>query len=400
MTTAQPARKHPNPFDEAFFKDPYPTYAEMHRTGAPLHRVSLSDGNDVWLITGYEEASEALKDRRLVRNRRHAGPDYKSEILPEIVRSGNLHMEDGQIHTRLRRFMNFAFTPKRVAAMVPRIEQVTKELLDAMEANGGGDIMDGLAAPLPIAMTTGILGVPDDQRGDFRYWSDELLGGAPERAREAAEQLLVYVQGLIDLKRREPADDLISYWVSVKDDEGKPLTDQEMIGMTFFLLLGGYDTTVGQIGASVLALLKYPEKAEAMRTNPDIIPDAVEELMRWDGSTHSGIRRFAAEDVEIGGETIRSGDCVLISLGAANRCPMRFADPDKLDFEREQNWQLGFGRGPHHCPGKELARHELRIALGELVRRFPNMKLAVPEEEVVWRPSYLIRVPYELPVRF
>ncbi|MGC5364456.1 cytochrome P450 family protein [Streptomyces sp. DT24] len=400
MTTAPSAPNHPFPFDDKFFKDPYPTYVALHETGRTVHRISLPDGNESWLITGYEEASEALKDRRLVRNRRHAGSDYQSEMLPEIVRSGNLHMEDGQIHTRLRRFMNWAFTPKRVEALVPRIKEVTKGLLDAMEANGGGDIMDGLAAPLPIAMTTGILGVPDDQIGDFRFWSDEMLGGEPARARAGAEKLLEYVQRLIDLKRREPDDDLISYWVSATDNEGNPLTDQEMIGMTFFLLLGGYDTTVGQIGASVIALINHPEKAEQMRNNPEIIPDAVEELMRWDGSTHSGIRRFAAEDVVIGGEKISSGDLVLISLGAANRCPMRFSEPDELDFGREENFQLGFGRGPHHCPGKELARHELRVALGELVRRFPDLSLAVPAEDITWRPSYLIRVPYKLPVRF
>ncbi|MFE6775888.1 cytochrome P450 [Streptomyces sp. NPDC057702] len=400
MTAAQSAPRHPYPFDERYFRNPYPTYAALHETGRPVHRVSLPDGNDAWLITGYADASEALKDRRFVRNRRHAGPDYQSEILPEIVRSGNLHMEDGELHTRLRRFMNWAFTPKRVEAMVPRIERVTGELLDALAATGGGDIMSGLAAPLPITMTTGLLGVPDDQRGDFRYWSDELLGGEPAQARAAAEKLLEYVQGLIDLKRRAPDDDLISYWVTASDTEGKPLTDQEMVGMTFFLLLGGYDTTVGQIGASVLALAQQPDKARELRENPELIPDAVEELMRWDGSTHSGIRRFAAEDVEIGGERIAAGDLVLISLGAANRCPMRFTNPDVLDFERPDNWQLGFGRGPHHCPGKELARYELRIALGELVRRFPNLRLAVPAEEIAWRTSYLIRVPRRLPVRF
>ncbi|MFD6227323.1 cytochrome P450 [Streptomyces sp. NPDC060232] len=397
MTIGCPVTGHKDPFDEEFFADPYPVYAQMHEE-APVHRVRLPEGTLVWLVTKYEEASEALKDRRLVRNRRYAGEDYENEILPEIVRSGNLHMEDGPLHTRLRRFMNFAFTPKRIAAMEPRIHEVTATLLDRIEADGGGDIMDLLAAPLPITMTSDILGVPEDQRSSFREWSDTLLGGEPVAAKQAAVSLLGFVTELIANKRENLTDDLISYWITAEDTDGQPLTDQEMIGMTFFLLLGGYDTTVGQIGASTLALLNNPDKAALMRDNPEIIPDAVEELMRWDGSTHSGIRRFAAEDMNIGGVDIAKGDCVLISLGAANRCPVRFEDPEVMDFGREDNWQLAFGRGPHHCPGKELARKELQIALGELVRRFPNMRLTKPEEEVVWRPSYIIRVPQSLHV--
>ncbi|MGA5304043.1 cytochrome P450 family protein [Nucisporomicrobium flavum] len=397
MTSKCPVHNLDSPYDEEWFADPYPTYERLHEEG-PIHRVCLPDGSPIWLITRYDEASEALKDRRLVRNRRYADSDYTNEMLPEIVRSGNLHMEDGPLHTRLRRFMNFAFTPKRMADLVPRIQQVVGDLLDEIERKGGGDIMSDLAAPLPITMTADILGVPDTSRADFRAWSDAMLGKDPAAARVAAGKLLAFVEELIEFKKKEPADDLISYWISARDNEGQPLTDQEMIGMTFFLLLGGYDTTVGQIGASVLALINNPEKAQEMRDNPDIIPAAVEELMRWDGSTHSGIRRFAIEDMTIGGADIKAGQQVIISLGAANRDPERFECPAEIRLDRPDNQQLGFGRGPHHCPGKELARNELRIALGEVVRRFPNIKCAVPQEELDWRPSWLIRVPRQFPV--
>ncbi|MFV2109471.1 cytochrome P450 family protein [Micromonospora sp. LOL_015] len=397
MVSRCPVHNLPSPFDSDFHTDPYPVYRGLHSEG-PVHRVCLPDNSKIWLITRYEEASEALKDRRLVRNRRHAGPEYENDLLPEVVRFGNLHMEDGDIHTRLRRFMNFAFTPKRVEAMVPRIQQVVDDLLDEFERNGGGDIMSGLAAPLPITMTSDILGVPERNRANFREWSDAMLGDDPAAGRAAAGQLLQFVLELIELKKREPADDLISYWLNAKDTEGEPLTEQEMTGMTFFLLLGGYDTTVGQIGASTLALINYPDKAEELRNDPGLIVNGVEELMRFDGSTHSGIRRFALEDVTIAGTNIPAGDTVIISLGAANRDPLRYDDPDEIVLDREQIQQLGFGRGPHHCPGKELARHELRIALGELVRRFPNLTCAAPTEQIEWRPSWLIRVPRSLPV--
>jgi cytochrome P450 len=394
-----PIQNLPAPFDPGFFADPYPTYAKMHETG-PVQRIVLPEGMPVWLVTRYADAALALKDQRLVRNRRYAGADYDNELLPEICRSGNLHMEDGPVHARLRRFMNFAFVPSRIAAMVPRIQEITDQLLDQIERDGGGDIMDGVAAPLPIAMTSDILGVPKDMRGNFREWSDAMLGGDPgsEGARDGARALLGFVMGLIEAKKTEPADDLISYWLSAVDNDDEPLTDQEMIGMTFFLLLGGYDTTVGQIGASVLALINNPDKADRIRSHPESTATAVEELMRWDGSTHSGIRRFAIEDMTIAGVEVAKGDVVVVSLGAANRDPERFESPEILDFDRPDVEQLGFGRGPHICPGKELARAELRICLSEIARRFPSISLADPDEEIVWRPSYLIRVPRQLKV--
>ncbi len=397
MATRCPMHANLMPFEGEFFVDPYPTYARMHRTG-PAHRICVPGGQPAWLITRYEEASEALKDCRLVRSRKYAGSHYSNEIIPEVVQAGNLHMEDGPVHTRLRRLMNFAFMPKRVEQMIPRIKEVTTRSLDIIADAGGGDIMSTLAAPLPITIISDILGVPVDARGNFRKWSDEMLVGHGETASLAGRSLLQFVVELIAAKRRQPADDLISYWIEVQKEDADELSDQEMLGMVFFLLLGGYDTTVGQIGASVLALIKNPDMVKRLRVAPELIQDAVEELMRWDGSTHTGIRRFAAEDLPIGKVNISAGDTVLISLAAANRDPERFEKPEILDFDRPDNIQLGFGRGPHNCPGKELARLELRIALGELVRRFPDMTLAVPQEHIVWRPSYIIRVPQKLPI--
>lgn len=397
MTSKCPVHQLSVPFDAEYFADPYPTYARL-REGAPVHRICLPEGSPVWLVTRYDDVGELLKDRRLVRNRRHANSDYENELLPVLVREGNLHMEDGEIHTRLRRFMNFAFTPKRIDMLRPRIKEETGRLLDVVERGGGGDLMHLLAAPLPIAITVDLLGIPEDMGGNFRGWSDAMLGGVLEDARAAGKSLIEFIYKLIERKRAEPADDLMSHWVHSTDEEGKGLTEQEMVGMTFFLVLGGYDTTVGSMGSSILALLTQPDKAAKLRSNPELIPDAVEELLRWDGSAHNALRRFAIEDMEIAGTQIAAGDTVILSISSANRDPSRFPDPDVLDFDREDKAHWSFGRGAHHCPGKELARIEIQVMLEMLLKRFPNLTLATSAEEVEWRPNYLIRSPRKIMV--
>jgi cytochrome P450 len=398
MTGKCPVHQMDVPFDTEFYADPYPVYARL-REEAPIHRVCLPEGPPVWLVTRYDDVSELLKDRRLVRNRRHSNGDYTVEILPEFVRDGNLHMEDGELHTRLRRFMNFAFTPKRIEAMRGVITEETARLLDEIERRGGGDLMALLAAPLPISITIELLGIPRDMGGEFRAWSDGLLGGKLDEARAAGKALLEFIYRLIERKRAEPGDDLMSHWIFSVDEEGKSLTEQEMVGMTFFLVIGGYDTTVGSIGSSILALLTQSDKAERLRREPELIPAAVEELLRWDGSAHNALRRFAIEEMEIAGQTIAKGDTVILSLSSANRDPRHFLEPDVLDFDREdpkEHW--AFGRGAHHCPGKELARVEIQIMLDMLLKRFPDMRLDATADEVVWRPNYIIRSPRKIVV--
>jgi cytochrome P450 len=396
MTSKCPMHQLDVPFDAEFYADPYPVYTRL-REEAPIHRVCLPEGPPVWLVTRDEDVAELLKDRRLVRNRRHAS-DYENETLPEFVRDGNLHMEDGEIHTRLRRFMNFAFTPKRIDMLRPWIVEETTRLMDEIEEQRGGDLMQMLAAPLPISVTIELLGIPRDMGGMFREWSDALLGGVLDDARAAGKSLLEFIYRLIERKRAEPGDDLMSHWMHSVDEEGKPLTEQEVVGMSFFLVIGGYDTTVGSMGSSILALLTHPDLAERLREHPELIPDAVEELLRWDGSAHNALRRFAIEDMTIAGTHIAAGDAVILSISSANRDPARFSDPDELDIDREDKRHWSFGRGAHHCPGKELARIELQVMLDMLVKRFPDMALANAAEEVLWRPNYLIRSPRKIVV--
>jgi cytochrome P450 len=385
------------PFDTGYFSDPYTRYAQL-REEARVQRVWLPEGIPVWLVTRYDDVNAALNDRRLVRSRKHANSDYKSELLPEVVRDGNLHMEDGEIHTRLRRFMSFAFTPKRIEALRPRMDEVTDELLEKFAEAGGGDLMSAFAEPMPIALIVEILGIPGDMGGDFHKWSDMIMCGVLEDAQTAGRALITYTHELIARKRAEPGDDLLSHWVHGTDDQGNCLTDQQIVGMSFFLLLGGYITTFGSFGTAMLGLLTHPERAEQLRAHPELMPTAVEEFLRWDGSAQNAIRRFAIEEMELAGTRIGRGDTVILSLASANRDPRRFPEPDTLRFDREDCAHLTFGRGTHNCPGKELARIELQVMITKLLAKFPNLALAEPAEEIDWRPNYTFRAPRRLPV--
>ncbi|MGP4112741.1 cytochrome P450 family protein [Streptomyces sp. 4N509B] len=384
-------------FDEDYFADPYRVYETLHAE-APVHRIQLPDGTPTWLVTEFVAAREALRDPRLVRSHDYAGEGMTGEVLPEPMRAGNLLTEDPPAHTRLRQFMNFAFTPRRIEALRPRVQEIIDGCLDTIEGRGEADLMNALAAPLPIAVIAELLGVPPELRGEFRGWADSLLGDDQAASRRAGAELLRFAHELLPVKRANPGDDLISYWVS-KADAGE-MTPNELVGMVFILILGGFDTTVGTIGNAVAALLAEPEKAEALRADPDRVPAALEEILRYDGSVHSGVRRFAAEDIAIGGTRISAGDAVLVSIGAANQDPVRYAEPRTMDFSREAERHLAFGIGTHHCIGAELARMEIAMALTTLLRRFPRLALAEPVESLVWRRSFVVRVLKRLPVVF
>lgn len=337
------------PFDAAYFADPYPTYTRL-RDAAPVHRVCLGDLGPEWLVTRYDDVRDGLRDQRLARHPSFAGPGNDiTPFRPEML-AGNLLMEDPPEHTRLRGYINFAFTPRRVEVLRPRIGEIVDELLDAVvsdsaAADDRADLMAALAAPLPITMIGDMLGVPADARADFRAWTDAVIGGTREEGKAAGDLLLALLTELIAVKRAEPADDLVSFWLGTGE-----LSDDEMRCLAFMLLVGGQDTTVGTIGNVVLALLRHPDRADELRAHPERIDDAVEELIRWDGSAHNGFRRFATEDMTIGGVHIGAGDRVSLSIASAQRDPRRFADPDELDFARDTRRHLGFGRARTCAP--------------------------------------------------
>ncbi|WP_055567666.1 cytochrome P450 family protein [Streptomyces atriruber] len=375
--------------------DPYSVYAHL-REQRPVHRVPTHDAGDVWLIVGHAEARAALTDPRLRNDIRHSS-SWQDDGGNAI--GLNMLQTDPPHHTRLRRLVAREFTARRIEALRPRIEQLTNELLDAMLPLGKADLVEAFAMPLPMAVICELLGVPAADRDQFRIWSGEIVfPSSAEAAGAAVHGMTGYLAQLIEGKRNSADEDLLGALVRTMDEDGDSLSPEEMLGMAFLLLVAGHETTVNLISNGTCALLRHPEQLAALRADPALIDDAVEEMLRYDGPSHSTAHRFAAEDVEIAGTVIPAGDPVLVLLAAANRDPDRFPDPDRFDITRDARGHLGFSHGVHHCLGAPLARLEATIALRALLERCPDLALDTDPAALAWRPS-LMRGLLHLPVR-
>ncbi|MET9959824.1 cytochrome P450 [Streptomyces sp. NPDC006326] len=391
--------------DPAFVADPFPLYRQLREDG-PVRRVVIAGGLDAWLVTRYEDGLEALSDSRLSSDARDASDLRLLRQLPHSEREAMLSTmlrSDPPDHTRLRRLVSKAFTARRVAGMRPRIQSLTDGLLDAMLPSGRADLIADFALPLPVTVISELLGVPVDDRHDFQRWTDRMImrGSEPPDpavVNEAWQHMRAYVSELIRAKRTHPGDDLLSGLIAARDEE-QQLTEDELIAMVFLLLAAGYITTVNLIGGGIAALLAHPAQLDLLRSDPELLPGAIEELLRYDGPVSPGIARFAREDVEIAGVAVPRGATVLIASAIADRDPARFPDPDRLDITRQDNAHLAFGHGIHYCLGAPLARLEGQIAIGTALRRLPGLALAVPRDEIRWRPGGL-RGPESLPVTF
>ncbi|MER5863463.1 cytochrome P450 [Kitasatospora sp. NPDC002040] len=397
MTTSHPAA---DPVAE-LIDDPYRAYARLRAAG-PVHRVTGPDGLPVWLVTRYADVREALADPRLALDKRHAAPgNYRGFALPPALDANLLNM-DPPDHTRIRRLVAQAFTPRRMAQLRGPVEQVAERLLDAMAPLGRADLIEAYAAPLPITVICDLLGVPEQDRHDFRAWTDTLVAPDPTRpqdAKAAVGAMLAFFTELIARKRAAPGEDLLSALIAVRDEQDR-LTEDELTSLAFLILFAGYENTVHLIGNAVLALLQHPAQLAALRADPGLTDGAVEEFARFDGPTPLAIRRFPREDVVIGGSTVPAGETVLLALASANRDPDRFADPDRLDLHRQDSGHLALGHGIHYCLGAPLARMETGIALTALLRRFPGLALDLPAGELRRRPSLRARGLLSLPVRY
>ncbi|MFG3014101.1 cytochrome P450 [Streptomyces cinerochromogenes] len=391
--------------DPAFVADPFPLYRRLREDG-PVRRAVLAGGLDAWLVTRYEDGLAALSDPRLSSDVRDASDPRLIQQLPRFERESmmsNMLRSDPPDHTRLRRLVSKAFTARRVAELGPRIQEITDRLLDAVAPAGRADLVADLALPLPVTVICELLGVPVDDRHAFQRWTDAMLvrgEGLPDPAAvdEAWQRMHAYVTAHLDAKRAHPGDDLLSALITAHDEEQR-LNRDELIAMTFLLLVAGYVTTVNLIGGGIAALLAHPAQLTLLREHPDLLPDAIEEFLRYDGPVSPGIARFAREDVDIAGVTVPRGATVLIASAIADRDPARFPDPDRLDITRRDNGHLAFGHGIHYCLGAPLARLEGRIAVGTVLRRLPDLALAVSPAELDWRPGGL-RGPARLPVTF
>ncbi|MFJ6759387.1 cytochrome P450 [Streptomyces sp. NPDC091273] len=391
--------------DPAFVSDPFPLYRQLREDG-PVRRVVIAGGLEAWLVTRYDDGLAALSEPRLSSDVRDASDTRLLQQLPETERESmlsNMLRSDPPDHTRLRRLVSKAFTARRVAGMRPRIQAVADRLLDEVLPSGRADLVADFALPLPVTVISELLGVPVDDRHDFQRWTDRMImRGAeppdPAVVNEAWQHMRAYVTELIRAKRADPGDDLLSGLITARDQE-QQLTEDELIAMVFLLLVAGYITTVNLIGGGIAMLLAHPDQLDRLRSDPDLLPGAIEEFLRYDGPVSPGIARFAREDVEIAGVTIPRGATVVIASAIADRDPARFADPDHLDITRKDNAHLAFGHGIHYCLGAPLARLEGQIAIGTALHRLPGLTLAVAPDEIRWRPGGL-RGPQTLPVTF
>ncbi|WP_328860203.1 cytochrome P450 family protein [Streptomyces sp. NBC_00306] len=382
--------------------DPYAVYARLRET-APVQRITGPDGSPAWIVTRYEDVRQALADPRLSLDKRHALPgSYRGFALPPAL-DANLLTMDPPDHTRIRRFVTQAFTARRIEELRTPVRRIADELLDAVAPHGRADLVAAYAAPLPIAVICELLGVPPHSRRDFRDWTDALVApdpAQPGRAKQAIGSMLGFFHELLAHKRAEPADDLLSALIAVREEGEDRLSEDELTSLAFLILFAGYENTVQLIGNATLALLRHPDELAALRADPTRIGSAVEELARYDGPALLAIRRFPVEDVTIGGVTVPAGETVLLSLASADRDSARFPEPDRLDLSRDTAGHLALGHGIHYCLGAPLARLETGVALGALLERFPRLALDTAESELRRRPSARARGLIALPVRF
>jgi cytochrome P450 len=314
-----------------------------------------------------------------------------------VQRPGFFLTMDPPDHTRYRRLLTGQFTVRRMNALVPQIERIVAEHLDAMaRGDRPADLVQAFALPVPSMVICELLGVPYADRVQFQEWTATLLrlDTEWEAVRGTADEVEAYMLGLVVAKRRTPAEDLLSGLVHGPGG----LTDDELVNIGNLLLLAGHETTANMLGLGVLTLLHHPAQLAALRADPTVLPGAVEELLRYVSILQFGILRIATADIEVGGRWIRAGDPVVVSAMAANRDPARFREPDLLDVTREYSPHLAFGHGVHQCLGQQLARVEMRVGLGALLTRFPTLRLAVPPEQVRMRDDMAIYGVHELPV--
>ena len=365
----------------AFIEDPYRTYEQLRRKD-PVHRMRLIEA---WALTRYEDVQDVLVDHRRFTNaeRNYDYMQYRTFL--------DLDPPD---HTRLRGLVSKAFTPRAVRELGPRIQELVDELLDAVAGKARIDLISDFAFPLPVIVIAEMLGVPAQDRARFREWSDDIaLSVNPllnseqiERVQQATEEFFDYFEGIIEQRRQAPQNDMISALLAA-EEEGDRLTHEELLSTLMLLLVAGNETTRNLIGNGMLALLKNPAQLKKLRDHPELLDSAINELLRYDSPVQIDARN-AIDDVEIGGKRIAAGQRILAIVGAANRDPQTFANPDELDIGRDEVSHLSFGRGIHYCLGSPLAILEERIAFTSLLQRFSSIRLAsepVFKEQIVLR---------------
>ncbi|WBO64850.1 cytochrome P450 [Streptomyces camelliae] len=396
-----------DPWDPAFVADPYPAYAELRARG----RAIRYEPTDQWLIPHHADVSALLRDRRLGRTYQHrfsheefgrTAPPPEHEPFHTLNDHGMLDLEPPD-HTRIRRLVSKAFTPRTVERLKPYVETLANDLVAALVRDGGGDLLADVAEPLPVAVIAEMLGIPEGDRGQLRPWSADICGmyelnpseETAARAVRASVEFSEFLRELIAARRKEPGEDLISGLIAAHDEDDDRLTEQEMISTAVLLLNAGHEATVNATGNGWFALFRNPEQLAALRADHSLIPSAVEELLRHDTPLQL-FERWVLDDIEIDGTTIPRGSEIAMLFGSANHDPAVFADPGRLDLTRTDNPHISFSAGIHYCIGAPLARIELAASTRALLERAPTLALAAEPER---KPNFVMRGLKELRVQ-
>ncbi|MFE2442649.1 cytochrome P450 [Streptomyces sp. NPDC021218] len=394
--TGLPVGHLPQPFDAAFLDNPYPRYAQLREESA-VHRVALPDGSPIWLVLREEDVRAGLTDARLSVNKAHSGIGYKGFSLPPAL-DANLLNIDPEDHQRLRRLVSKAFTARRVEGLRGSVQTAVDRLADQLASQGGGDLVSAFSLPLPLMVIGDLLAVPEADRRRFSTWvSNMLTPESRQQIKEAVENIHVFLLDLVATRRASIGDDMLSALIAVRD-EGDQLTEDELVSLAFLLLMAGSENAQHLISAGLVTLLQHPDQVAELRTDPGLLPEAVEELLRYAHPNQMAIRRFPTEPIEIGGTQIPAGDTVMLCLASAHRDPERYPSPDEFDIHREDKAHLALGQGMHYCLGAPLARMEIQIALHTLLHRFPQLDLVVPAQHLRWRASFRSRALKAVPI--
>lgn len=396
--------------DPVMFSDPFPRYAELRRN-APVSMTKRADPGhsvDVFMLTRYDDVLALLGDATFSSAARQNSPGGRfAKLLPKTfgLLADSMLFKDDPDHRRLRSLVNQAFTPRMVKSMSDDVQGIVDELLEDIARHDTVDLIEALAVPLPLKVVARMLGVPERERERFAAWVETFIGATGGasirdllRSLPTGRRIVSMLERLARARRAAPDDRLISALVQAQE-EGDTLTEREFLSMVFLLLLAGHDTTSNLISSSVLALLDHPDQLQRLRDNPELIDSTVEEMLRFTTPVPCGVTRRALDDVEIAGVAIPRGSWVTGMIISANRDESVFDRADELDIGRDPNKHLSFAFGPHYCLGTHLARLEARMALAALVERFDDIALAVPRDQLRYRPTVALRGVRHLPLR-
>jgi cytochrome P450 len=401
-TDMRPRRLRPDPYPFAEYQrlDLHPRYAQL-REQRTLLRVRVPYGDDAWLATRYCDVKTVLGDPRF--SRAAAAEHDEARLTPFPIRTSILGTDPPE-QTRLRQLLAKAFTMRRVELLRPYIRQVATDLVDGLVRHGPpADLVEDFAAPMAALVICELMGIPAEEQKEFRRWTGAFSSTTAMTTDDVEDQMdsmYDYVTDMIDRHRRTPDEGLVSGLIHARDVEDL-LSGNELLELVTVLIIAGYDTTYSELMSAVYLLLTHPEQTEELRARPELMPTAVEELLRFIPiDSHVAFARYATADVELSGTVVRAGEAVLASLPSANRDAEVFTDPDRLDFHRERNPHVGFGHGLHHCVGAALARIELKEVISALLSRFSTLRLAVPVAEVRWKSGVLVRSLVSLPAQW